>query len=327
MRSTTLWATAALALSAVLSACQKQELESTPVVLPNFKVEQGMLHFETTADYQTMTDMPSEGLRSAFLQKVRSEPGFTSAERALGSGSRSVDQDLLFLIDDPYFREMLNENLCVWIDDHIFRVNPEDGKVYVIPSSGVGDKYDDLLAQNTDDEDVREFPIDVNVLDEVDRPDALWPFCSESGVPAQNPDPIAFNDNSGRTATARYAKYGIYFTVFAKVEPVNSSGPFMDFYFKGIGPWDMGEGKVFYRQKCGNTVDYKSRSQGTWQLNNRRFQSYQGSKGLNRLYFYFRPIKLDCPDPVSEGVVIGNDGDPCAEPFFTDAWVGFQHNY
>lgn len=322
MRCSILQMTSASVVMLMFASCAKETLNPVPIELPSFKVESGMLHFETTEDYRTMTDMPSEPLRAAFLSKVKGETGFTSANRAAALGAKSSDTDLLFLIDDPYFKEMLNEHLCVWIDDHIFRVNPEDGKVYVIPSSEVGDKYDDLVAQNTGDQDVREYPIDVNVLDVVDDPQALWPFCNESGIPSKY-DQELFNDNSGITASATYAKYGIYFTVFAKIDPIGSSNPTYDFYFKGGVPGN--EGHVYYRQKCGNTVDYNIRSSGTWYGTYRKYQSYQGSKGLNKLYFFFKPIMSDCPDPTGE--VAGSDWDPCAQPFKSNEWIGFRHNY
>lgn len=316
--------TAAIVLgSSLLSAgCAKEKETVGQIGLPDYTIEKGMIRFPTRGDYEKMVDMPSIGLQNAFVSDVAAAEGFTSAEKALQSGARSTDSELLALVDDPYFRELLNDRLCIWIDDHIFRINPEDGKVYVIPSEKYDDKYDARLAEDTNDEDVKEYSADLNVLEEVDRPDALWPFCTESGVPSQYVEEW-FNDNSGRKAIARYRKYGVYFSLFAQVEPLGSSGVFFDFYFKGGASENMGQ--VFYRQKCGNTVDYQTRSTGTWHLTYRKFQSYQGSKGLNKVYFYFRPFKHDCPDWTGE--VIGNDGDPCAGPFYTNEWAGFSHNY
>jgi hypothetical protein len=311
-----------LAASLFIASCAKEKDQTTPTALPDYTIEKGMIHFTTRGDYEAMVNMPSVALQEAFVNAVRQSNEFTSAEKALEVGSRSTDSDLLAMIDDPYFRELLNERLCIWIDDHIFRVNPEDGKVYVIPSAMYEEKYGALLAEDTEDEDVKEYSADLNVLEEVDRPDALWPFCSESGVPSQYAQ-VYLNDNSGRYASARYAKYGIYFTVLARVEPQGSSGVFFHFYFRGGVSEE--EGYVYYRQKCGNTVSYQARSEGTWHATYRKYQSYQGSKGLNKVYFYFKPIKNFCQDPTGE--VAGNDGDPCAQPFYTDEWVGFRYNH
>ncbi len=310
-----------LMCSLIAVSCAKEKEQGTAITLPNYAIEKGMIHFATKGDYQQAVDMPSVPLQEAFVRAAQSADGFVSAAKALESGARSTDADLLQLIDDPYFLELLNDRLCIWIDDHIFRVNPEDGKVYVIASDKYDLKYEALLAEDAEDEDVREYPTDVNVLDEVDRPDALWPFCNQSGIPSKY-NQAYFNDNTTRLASATYAKYGIYFSLFAKVSPVGSSGINFHFYFKGGVP--ANEGYIHYKQKCGNTVSYATRSPGTWQLTNRRFQSYQGSKGLNQVYFYFRPYKHDCPD--WNGPSSGH-GTPCATAFLTDTWVGFRHNY
>jgi|GEM_PF-6425239 len=192
------------------------------------------------------------------------------------------------MIDDPYFTEMLNEDLSVWIEDRVFRVDPEHGKVYVIEADGMEENYDALVAENITDRDVKEYSSDPEALDIVkeqrDGPDGSR--CSAPTANSHHTANIYLTDNTGRYAHSHYAKYGIYFTMFTRIDVIGSSAPVYQFDHAG-SIWD-GAPHVFYKARCGATADYSIVSTGSWTGSAFRYQSYQGSRALERLYFYVK---------------------------------------
>ena len=255
-------------------------------VVEQVVVAKGLLRFSSIADYKQLMDQPTPEAERQFTEKVRGLSGFTSLQRACEQGGqRTADDELAELIDNTYFKEMLNEDLSVWIEDWVFRVNPEDEKVYVIDADLVDTKYDELIAQNTGDPDVKEYSTALNVLDIVGNPDdqPQGLFCSQSGIGSRNVgEPL--NDGSGRTAFSAYAKYGIYFSLFTRIETIGSSAPVYRFDYSG-NMW-LGAPHVYYHVRCGSTADYATVSTGTWTGTAFKYQSYQGSTALNQVYYY-----------------------------------------
>jgi len=293
MRNLKLLATV-LPVALSLASCNKQtEVLPTPAVgegVTELKVEHGMLHFATQQAYAEHTDDLSDDQRAEFVRKFRGFAEFTSAAERLESSQREEDPELLEMIDSEYFKELLNENLAIWIEDHIYRVNPIDEKVYVIEASKYDSKYDDLLAQNISDEDVKAYSTDLNVLDEVkNHEDPQYLGCSQSAIGGRevSRQTSVASGQPVRTAISRYNKYGFYFNLYCRVESVTVNNP-PPYKFDFSGSMWAGAPHIYYHKRCSNTVDYATTSTGAVTGGNQQFSSYQGSTALNEVYFYVK---------------------------------------
>jgi hypothetical protein len=242
------------------------------------------LAFASIADYKRAVDQPSEATKKQFARTVAALKGFTSfAQKQNFSPALETSRDkVASLIRDEYFASILNADLVVQIGDYIFRVNPSRERVYVL-SAANEKEYNDLIAENARNSNIRTFSTNDDVVDVIEAggkgPETL---CSETGIGGRHSEaPVG-----SLTAMADFVRYGIYFTLFAMVSPYGSSGfPYM---FEFTGGMSANAGYVYYHARCGTTASYEISTKGSWTLMNRKYQSYQGSKNLNEVYFFYR---------------------------------------
>jgi hypothetical protein len=178
------------------------------------------------------------------------------------------------LIDDDFFKYMLNADLCIQIGKHIFRVNPVTEKVYDLPVANA-DQYNDLVNENTSNANIKVFSTGDDVLELIENGETSRKlFCKESGIDSKH----AFVGdvhvgNYSISLNLYFNRFGIHFKLFAEG---TTNGP--DF----VNMWvDMDP--VFYHVRCDETVDYKSYDYPV--ANKQYFMSYQGAKNLNELWF------------------------------------------
>jgi hypothetical protein len=271
----------------------------------NASVVNSRLVFPTIEDYERAVNNPTEEVRTEFLGIVS---GFRSSssygDQLLSTAGNSSNGDPL--IKDEYFAAILNADLAVQIGGYIFRINPISEKAYVLPVSQAN-QYDDLIAENTANGNIRVFSTDDDVLRLIQTADkglsliqnvGVPLFCRQTGIGSKY-DEAYLTDGTGKLASAFFNRYAIYFSLSARIDPQGSwPSPYVFDFTGGIG-----QGYVHYHAKCGTTADYATTSNGVWRLTAQVYQSYQGSTNLNEVYFKFR-VKKPSVSPLFGGGVV-----------------------
>jgi hypothetical protein len=264
--------------------------QGQPSGVINVSLKGDRLAFASIADYKRAVDEPSEKTKKRFLGTVAALKGFTSFGQKQDSLlARQTTPGNTLLIQDEYFAAILNTDLVVQIGDYIFRVNPSSERVYALPVANKKE-YADLIAENTRNPNIRTFSTNDDVLDVIKGggkgPEAL--SCHETGIGSYHREAQVGNSQTGlQKANVDFARYGIYFTLFAWLAPANSSFPSTFEFTGGIA---ANQGYVYYHVRCGNTASYAISLIPSVDTNKQqqKYQSYQGSKTLNEVYFFYR---------------------------------------
>ena len=237
------------------------------------------LAFQSIADYRKVVDQPDADLKATFLKTAASLGGFCSLK-----ASPSSTDGPAALIHDDYFKSILNPDLVVQIGEDIFRVNPQKQRVFVLKAT-LPDQYPDLLAENEANPNIRVFSTGQNVLDLIENPALSTAtenqFCKESGIGGYDRATglLPVSGNLGMEGKLHFNRFGIYYSLFAEVGTAQS----------GTLELLIDLEPVQYHARCGvtngpyNVYNYRSNSSPTF--NYQKYQSYQGSKNLNKVNF------------------------------------------
>lgn len=273
----------------MLLGCSLQAMaQGRPSSVINISVKGDRLAFASVADYKRAVDQPSKETKEQLARKIAALKGFTSfAQKQNSSTARQVDRESVkLLIEDEYFASILNANLVVQIGDQIFHINPSAERVYVLPAA-YENEYSDLVNENTRNPHIRTFSTNDDVIEAIQggpNGQETLLFCTQSGIGGRYSQTLMGGGN--KLATAEFKKYGIFFSLFATVDPQGTwPSPFTFDFTGGIG---ANAGYVYYHVRCGNTVSYAISTKGSWLLTKQKYQSYQGSKNLNEVYFFYR---------------------------------------
>lgn len=255
-----------------------------------------VLVFKTIEDYRRVVDNPTEEVSGTVTTVIKK---FSKFQSYLTSRRRAIES----AFNDEYFESMLNSDQVVQIGEHLFRVNPKAKKVFVLPASKINE-YKDLVAENVANKSISVYSTDEDVLDLVAGASNQKMFgliCNEGGVGA---DAAQINFTIGNTnyqTLAAFNKYGIYFSLFAEVNPSAGSNQFLFEFNNGFG-------YIHWHARCGATADFGTTTAGNKNSNaKQRYESYQGSKNLANFFFKYRIlVNLSCCNsfPVTESNVI-----------------------
>lgn len=232
-----------------------------------------VLVFKTIEDYRRAVDNPTEEMSNTVRAAVKSYSKFQSYSDSKGRVAKPA-------FNDEYFESMLNSDQVVQISGHLFRVNPNTNKVFVLSSSKINE-YKDLVAENLSNKSISVYSTDEDVLDLVTG-NALNQkplICHEGGVGGDASSQKFKIGNTNYETLASFTRYGIYFSLFAEVKPSAGKNQFL-FEF------DNGFGYIHWHARCGLTADYGTTSSGNdnFGSNKQRYQSYQGSKNLANFF-------------------------------------------
>jgi len=192
------------------------------------------------------------------------------------------NQGLDSLIKDEYFASILSAERTVQIGQNIYKIDVENEKVYSIH---VKDKkhYNELINNNMNSPFIRVFSFNEDVLDAIKNiggdptPPAL--FCSESGIGGYDKTTSLCCVDSycqySFQGIAHFNRYGIYFSLNFECKRLSGDGLYMQI--------DME--KVYYKQRCGNSVGPYTITGYGGNSATFRYQSYSGSKNLNEVWF------------------------------------------
>ena len=263
----------------------------------NLTLSENRLVFKTVDDYKKAIDNPTEEVAKKFKFAVNN---FTNFKSYLSFKNSKKIKNTDDLFNDPYFEAILNSDKVVQIGNFIYRINPLSQKVFVLPSKN-SSEYNDLVNENTNNSNIKVYSTGDNVLELVEnntvaKSTAL--FCGEGGIGGYA-DGVDFSyNNQNRRAAVDFNRYGIYFSLFARIWPSTGSSEFT-FDFNGT------LGYIHYHVRCGSTADYGTLSGGNQNGNGeQRYQSYQGSTNLNNMFFAFTPRANSTNTTLSRMVVI-----------------------
>lgn len=286
-------AMALFSFASSLNSCKKdlpKQIKQTTEVADNSSGEinvtskNNLLIFASKADYQKAVDNPTEETKKFFLEKVNNLTSFVSINKLMQNNPRTDSTDMTDILSDEYLSSILNEDLAVQIDDRIYKLDPTDDKVYVMEEAYIAD-YSDLVAGDLSNENIKEYSFDEDVLERVEmEEEPNRAFCSESGCGTRQ----NFHGFGSQTLYLVYAKYGIYFSLHATIEYVSTWPNNLRFDFTGGYANNLGH--VYNKKRCGAINNYNLITSGSWTGSAQRFQSYQGSTPLNKLYLGCRVI-------------------------------------
>lgn len=244
----------------------------------NLTLENNRLIFKTKADYQKIVDNPTKEVSDKLTQAINNYSDFKSYAdyKSENNISNAVD-----LFNAPYFEAMLNTDKIIQIGDYMYRINPKKEQVYVLASK-FNSEYLDLVNENVANTNIKVYSTEDNVLELVENNSASKGtalFCNEGGIGGQADSETFTHSGLGRTAAVEFNKFGIYYSLFAHVWPLNSTDAFK-FNFNGS------VGYIHYHVRCGSTADYATISTGNNNSSSeQRYQSWQGSTNLNNMFF------------------------------------------
>ncbi len=165
-------------------------------------------------------------------------------------------------------------------------------------------QYADLVKGNTQNGNVREFSTGDDVLDIVENGSQKTTglICNESGCGERHTGEPQVGLNGGGVLKGQldYERWGIFFTMKAQGWLGGNAGRNLQLH---IVPCQ-------YHVRCGNTVDYSvwnvPLSGGDYDGSWLTYNSYQGSKPLNSLYFkvIFMAIYTYAPSTPCENITL-----------------------
>lgn len=284
---------AGVLFGASLHSCKKETEKNKATPSPtistteeiNVTSKNNLLIFASKADYQRAVDNPTEETKKKFLEKVNNLTSFVSINKLMQNNPRTDSTDMTDILSDEYLSSILNEDLAVQIDDRIYKLDPTDDKVYVMKDEYIAD-YSDLVEGDLSNENIKEYSFDEDVLERVEmeeEPNRI--FCSEHGC---GPRGNSITITGTQVLSLDYIKLGIYFTLKATISNIGSSQS--GYIFDFTGGYTNNLGHVYNKKRCGPVNSYNLTTSGTWHGTYRKFQSYQGSTALNKLYLGCRVV-------------------------------------
>lgn len=236
-----------------------------------------ILVFPTAELYYRAVNNPDESTKNALIDQVARQTDFTRIEE--GSG-------LYNLIDDDYFRSLLNNNGCLQVGNYIYKINPTNEAVYVLNVSRIG-SLADLINEDITNTDILQYSTEDFVIGMVESntpPSNAKIFCSESGCAGDSkPGTVGLtnaqdgSECGSMDAEVFYKRYGIYFHLASKVR-----------IFCTVRTIELHITPAAYKVKCGYSYGpmYKwndpvsGSSNGGWM----RKQFYQNVQPLNAFW-------------------------------------------
>lgn len=250
-------------------------------------VEDGFLNFPTTADYENaieyLADKDIEEL-AAWNESI----GFSSLQQyyktnEIGEKKREVDEEL--------FASLLNEDKMIKINGNTIMVDLNEEAVYVL-TNGETASIEDLYNRNIDNESIKVFPTDVDVLDILDGDESSLfqksSYCDSNSTGWQDAGSCGDGQYEWRM---RYFKAGIYYSLTAKYRR-------SAFFGAGCGIMDVRVSDGFARNKK-KTYSLSGSDSGTI---NAEVKPYSRTR---RLKDYSMTASFDLTNTNSNGFIYG----------------------
>ena len=248
-------ATAILAGAMFFAGCEKenithdssQQITKTSLdvsISDEISVTNGILTFETTTSYENFIDYISsenDGFDANHFDECMNylqTLNYTSLYQYKLLQDESIQTQLDTTYSSIFMQKILNASKLVIIGNYIYKVNMENGNVYVLELNNISD-LEDLVDENTSNPNIQVFSVNDDVLEETENlrlesSSESYEMISENrcnedgcggGSSAKNDcnyviancvsGTMILNGTACLKAVASYRKYGIYFEVSA----------------------------------------------------------------------------------------------------------------
>lgn len=258
---------------------RENEVQNTPNEF-GVSTDGKMLIFKTVDDYEKTIDGANANKHEILFQTIE---GLQFKNYFSKSETKSNEENAM----DNFLGKLLNPDGVIQIEDHIYKVDLPNEKVYVIEIKNKETDYNDLVAGNSSNKNVSVYSTDDDVLHAVkegvvEKCGGIGSFDKSTSKISPPPchDLIPFD------CRIRFFKGGIIFNLYAEANAYYASIGFYNMYLE-LNP-------VYYvKRPCGssnttgpyNVVNYQSSIGASLY---QKFQSYQGSRNLNQCQFRAR---------------------------------------
>lgn len=269
-----------------VGSCKKEKLQQQTEI-QNVKNEFGvstdgrMLIFSTVADYEkaiVSENVSKFELLFSTIEGLKFKNYFSQSE---------VKSGVVEKMDD-FLGKLLNPEGAIQIEDHIYKVDLDKEKVFVIKSTLKDSDYNDLITGNTSNKNVMEFSTDDDVIHAIKE--GSLEKCGGIGSFDKYTDNVLLPSVDAQyfRGRIRFFKGGIIFNLYG--EALASYNPGFDKLYIELSP-------VYYiKRPCGssnttgpyNVANYQSHSDFNYAGPYHKYQSYQGSRNLNHCQFRMR---------------------------------------
>ena len=252
------------------------------------------LVFNNENGYAHAVENPSEEVIENLYSRMSSLNHYSWKEYVEDNPSQGLDT----LIKDDYFASILSDDKTVQIGQHIFKVNPENEKVYALH---IKDKkyYNELISNIENSPFIRVFTFNDDVLEAIKNNNVgnndIVPgvFCNDRHAVEKSATTnevfIMINPEVKMNLKVLYEKGGIYSSLSAEGTHNTVSSNDYKFYFQ--------LDNCSYKQRCGSSVSnyshpWRTKTSG-WNLASQSkqvelFKFYSGMKRLKEYNFTVR---------------------------------------
>lgn len=244
------------------------------------------LIFRNERGYEKATENPSDEVRQNLKARLNNL-AFQSWKDFSETDNDITNDDL---IETKYFGEMLSKDRTIQIENHIYKINPQNEEVLALH---VRDKeyYEDLVNDNKSNTRIRVFSTLDNVLELIKLPinggnDIERGLgCSEGGVGRRSVQTSHSNgySSTGVTTRLRHVLYGVFFAI----ETTSSSPGNLGYgYFKFIYSTNTDEKR--FKPRCRDT-QYCYNTSSIYGVSSLNQQTYFSTRNLSKYH-----IKVKC---------------------------------
>lgn len=240
-----------------------------------YRTENGRLVFNSVEDYEISVSDLSEAQEATFVSSINGLSYTSYTEELVNQGPTATD-----LIGDNVLSAILNKGRIVQIANHLYKVNIQSEKVFVLPVTKIAD-YNDLVNENKLNKNIRQFSAGDDVI-----------YLAESGDPGEKcggingsertSDVVDFGNNIRCQASVKHFRAGVYFRTTARFVPLTAGILNTDLEVKGPEAWarkrPCNAGSVI---TSAPGVKKSGTTQQLWQF-------YSGTRNLNGLYLFAR---------------------------------------
>lgn len=252
------------------------------------------LVFNNENGYSHAVDNPSEDIQQNLHSRINALSHYSWKKYVEDHPNQGLETQ----IEDEYFASILSADKTVQIGQHIFKVNPENEKVYALH---VKDKneYNELISNNENSSVIRVFSFNDEVLEAIKDhggdPTPKGLFCKDRHAVEKSSEfsslvTVMTNPEVKMKSRVKYNKAGIYFSLFIEAVHTNASSEFK-FYFQ--------LDNCSYAQRCGSSVSnyshpWLTKTSGSGVSSPEQTEKYKFYGGMKQLKNYNFTARFRC---------------------------------
>lgn len=257
--------------------CKKENVRQNEVKnTPNefgISTDGKMLIFKTLEDYENAVGGESDNRKDDLLQTINA---FKFKNYFTTLTAKSDNENEM----DDFFGQLLNSDGAIQIEDHIYKIDLPNEKVFVIEAKNKETDYKDLVIENSYNKKISVYSIDDDVLYAVK--DGFTEKCGGIGGGEYVTSVVDFGKDVRCQGSVKHFRAGIYFRTTARFVPLLSGVLYTELEIKGPQAWakkrPCGSGSVI---TSSSGIKKSGYTQQLWEF-------YSGARNLNGYYLFAR---------------------------------------